>query len=76
MDWYTRQRAEMFEQQGTDDDFFAEYPETPEQALAPETLIGGWPMNGWRRVLWKGRAAARAAPYGGVMTMRPLCPAW
>ena len=35
MDWYTRQRAEMFEQQGTDDDFFAEYPETPEQALGP-----------------------------------------
>ena len=34
----TTQRAEMFAQKGSDDDLHAEYPETPEQALAPESL--------------------------------------
>jgi len=36
--WHDRTRAEMFAQRGTDDDFFAEYPATPEEALAPESL--------------------------------------
>ena len=36
--WYTRTKAEMFAQRGTDDDFYAEYPATPEEALAPEQL--------------------------------------
>ena len=36
--WYETQRAEMFAQKGSDDDLHAEYPETPEQALAPESL--------------------------------------
>lgn len=34
--WYARTRAEMFAQRGTHDDFYAEYPATPEEALAPE----------------------------------------
>ena len=85
MDWYTRQRAEMFEQQGTDDDFFAEYPETPEQALAPETLdrrlAYAWVEAGFVEATgagWtQGRAAARAAPYRGLAaTYRRRCPAW
>lgn len=33
--WYARTKAEMFAQRGTDDDFYAEYPATPEEALAP-----------------------------------------
>jgi hypothetical protein len=36
--WYARTRAEMFAQRGTDDDFYAEYPATAEEALAPEQL--------------------------------------
>lgn len=36
--WHERTKAEMFAQRGTDDDFFAEYPATPEEALAPEQL--------------------------------------
>jgi hypothetical protein len=35
--WYARTRAEMHAQRGTDDDFLAEYPATPEEALAAET---------------------------------------
>jgi hypothetical protein len=34
--WSARTKAEMYAQRGTDDDFFAEYPATPEEALAPE----------------------------------------
>jgi hypothetical protein len=33
--WYARTKAEMAAQRGTDDDFLAEYPATPEEALAP-----------------------------------------
>ncbi len=33
--WHARTKAEMFAQRGTDDDFYAEYPATPEEALAP-----------------------------------------
>lgn len=34
--WYARTRAEMVAQRGTADDFLAEYPATPAEALAPE----------------------------------------
>jgi len=37
-DWYARTKAEMFAQRGSDDDFFAEYPATAEEALAPLQL--------------------------------------
>lgn len=36
--WHERTQAEMFAQRGTHDDFYAEYPATPEEALAPEQL--------------------------------------
>ena len=36
--WHARTKAEMFAQRGTDDDFYAEYPATAEEALAPEEL--------------------------------------
>ena len=36
--WHVRTKAEMYAQRGTDDDFYAEYPATPEEALAPEQL--------------------------------------
>ncbi len=36
--WHARTKAEMLAQRGTDDDFYAEYPATPEEALAPESL--------------------------------------
>ncbi len=34
--WHARTKAEMYAQRGTDDDFLAEYPATPEEALTPE----------------------------------------
>lgn len=34
--WHARTKAEMHAQRDTDDDFYAEYPATPEEALAPE----------------------------------------
>lgn len=34
--WHARTKAEMFAQRGTHDDFYAEYPATAAEALAPE----------------------------------------
>ena len=42
--WHAVTKAEMFAQRGTDDDFFAEYPGTPEDALAPEQLDRRLPL--------------------------------
>ncbi len=36
--WRTAVQAEMFAQRGTHDDFYAEYPASPEEALAAEQL--------------------------------------
>ena len=36
--WHERTKAEMVAQRGTNDDFYAEYPATAEEALAPEQL--------------------------------------
>ena len=36
--WHKRTKEEMFAQRGTHDDFYAEYPATAEEALAPEQL--------------------------------------
>jgi hypothetical protein len=44
--WHTRTKAEMFAQRGTHDDFYAEYPATAEEALAPEELDRRIPY-GW-----------------------------
>jgi hypothetical protein len=44
--WHTRTQAEMFAQRGTHDDFYAEYPATAEEALAPEELDRRIPY-GW-----------------------------
>jgi hypothetical protein len=35
-EWHARTKEEMFAQRGTDDDFFAEYPASVEEALAPQ----------------------------------------
>jgi hypothetical protein len=47
--WHARTKAEMFAQRGADDDFFAEYPATVQEALAPEQLDRrlplAWVMN-------------------------------
>lgn len=43
--WHTITKAEMYAQRGTDDDFFAEYPATPEEALAPEELDRRLPFS-------------------------------
>jgi hypothetical protein len=44
--WHAAVRAEMFAQRGTHDDFYAEYPATPEEALAAEQLDRRLPY-GW-----------------------------
>lgn len=43
--WYARTRAEMLAQRGAADDFYAEYPATPAEALAPEESD--------RRIAWR-----------------------
>lgn len=44
-EWHTRTKAEMYAQRGTHDDFYAEYPATPEEALAPEQLDRRIPLD-------------------------------
>ena len=44
-EWHARTKSEMFAQRGTDDDFFAEYPATPDEALAPEQLDRRIPLQ-------------------------------
>ena len=43
--WHERTKAEMFAQRGTHDDFYAEYPATAEEALAPEQLDRRLPFD-------------------------------
>lgn len=49
--WYERTKAEMFAQRGTHDDFYAEYPATWEEALAPEQLDRRLPYDWLREVI-------------------------
>ena len=43
--WHDRTKAEMFAQRGTNDDFYAEYPATAEEALAAEQLDRRLPFD-------------------------------
>ena len=52
----------MHAQRGTDDDFFAEYPATPEEALAPEQLDRRLPLAWVLAVSDLDRPLAPAAP--------------
>lgn len=49
--WYERTKAEMFAQRGSHDDFYAEYPATAEEALAPEQLDRRIPYEWLKRVI-------------------------
>lgn len=49
--WHVRTKAEMFAQRGTDDDFYAEYPATAEEALAPEELDRRIPFTWLKEVI-------------------------
>ena len=49
--WHARTKAEMFAQRGTHDDFYAEYPETAEEALAPEQLDRRIPYDWLKEVV-------------------------
>lgn len=48
--WHARTQAEMLAQRGTHDDFYAEYPATAEEALAPEQLDRRIPYD-WLQVV-------------------------
>ena len=60
--WHAVTKAEMHAQRGTDDDFFAEYPATPEEALAPEQLDRRLPLAWVLAVSDLDRPRAPAAP--------------
>jgi hypothetical protein len=57
--WHARTKAEMYAQRGTDDDFYAEYPATADEALAPEQLDRRLPLE-WLRLCFAGEAATAA----------------
>jgi hypothetical protein len=49
--WHDKTKAEMFAQRGTNDDFYAEYPATAEEALAPEQLDRRIPFDWLKEVI-------------------------
>jgi hypothetical protein len=49
--WHARTKAEMYAQRGTHDDFYAEYPATAEEALAPEQLDRRIPYEWLKEVI-------------------------
>lgn len=66
--WYARTKAEMHAQRGTDDDFFAEYPATAEEALAPETLDRRFPWT------WIAAVLLHPPPVGAPLVGAPALP--
>jgi hypothetical protein len=71
--WRARTQAEMFAQRGSDDDFYAEYPATPEEALAPEQLDRRLPLA-WVQQCFVRQAAlhpAAAPALPGLAVYRP-----
>jgi hypothetical protein len=61
--WHERTKAEMFAQRGTNDDFYAEYPASAEEALAPEQFDRRIPFD-WLKLVIDELPAVRdlAAP--------------
>jgi hypothetical protein len=73
--WRARTQAEMFAQRGTHDDFYAEYPESAEEALAPEELDRRIPYAWVKDVLAEGtpiRSLAAPAIPGLTVYVEPV----
>ncbi len=68
--WHAVTKAEMFAQRGTDDDFLAEYPATPAEALAPEQLDRRIPLD------WVLAVSETDARPGGLPLAVPGLEAW
>ena len=71
--WHARTQAEMFAQRGSDDDFYAEYPATPEEALTPEQWDRRLP-RGWVEaalVVWAPVHPAAAPALPGLAVYLP-----
>ena len=56
--WRAAVQAEMYAQRGTDDDFYAEYPATAEEALAAEQLDRRLPWAWVKRCVEGGEEAS------------------
>ena len=63
----------MYAQRGTDDDFFAEYPATPEEALAPESLDRRIPYA-WIEPVFRVVSANAQAAHGAAWPYLPGVP--
>ncbi len=62
--WYAATKAEMAAQQGSDDAFLAEYPATPEEALAPAQQDRRLPLAWLQGVYTEGEAIRAADQLG------------
>ncbi len=60
-DWYEKEKANSFATFGTLDKFYKEYPETPEQALAPRELNKRFPPQ-WITLVTQSRASLPLPP--------------
>jgi hypothetical protein len=74
--WYRRTRAEMHAQRGSDDDFLAEYPASPEEALAPVQLDRRIPLAWLQAVtdLLPAVEDRQAPPLAGLTVYAPPTP--
>jgi hypothetical protein len=65
--WRSSVQAEMFAQRGTNDDFYAEYPAAPEEALAAEQLDRRLPWEWVKRCVEEGKASGKVRPKVGAL---------
>lgn len=75
--WYAATQAEMAAQQGSDDAFLAEYPATPEEALAPAQQDRRLPLAWLQRVYVEGEpvmAADQLGPCAGLVGLTVYSP--
>jgi hypothetical protein len=77
--WHTITKAEMYAQRGTDDDFFAEYLATPEEALAPEELDRRLPFSWLEGCLdtqasWEGSSTNLDVSHPASPSLSPTSP--
>ena len=74
--WRAAVRAEMFAQRGTHDDFYAEYPATPHEALAAEQLDRRLPWEWVKRCVADSQfeSESEANRLGGGRDGRPSVP--
>ena len=74
--WRTSVQAEMYAQRGTNDDFYAEYPASAEEALAAEQLDRRLPWEWVKRCWWTAEGLPGSPALGPERLTLPGLTVW